>query len=187
MSEASKRTGELIGAYLEMMLGIFSLRLPAVQAVLQTHPSSFSINTSMPGIGIMFDGGDMTRVMQSPSAPALAIAVGQVSRMFVAAMWDTLTAQGKYPSIATEPEIQFLRHLRNACAHDGRFNFTELKHPAQWRGKQITMTEAGTIALPGFLADGDLMLLMLDIDERYFEGPGVTSFFEGKAKLSPAA
>ena len=178
MPEVNRRAGELVGAYLEMMLGVFSLRLPAVQAVLQGQPSSFSILSSFSGVGIQFDGGEMTRVMQAPDAPELRIAVGQVSRVFVAAIWDLFATQETYPSIANEPEIQFLRHVRNACAHDGRFNFTELKHAARWRDKQITMAAVGTIALPGFLADGDLVLLMLDIGEKYFGGPGAKSLFQ---------
>jgi hypothetical protein len=82
-SNASKRTGALVDAYLELMLGLFALRLPAVQAVLQTQPSNFAINSSLPGLAVLFDGDDMTRAMQSPNAPELRVAVGQTSRIFI--------------------------------------------------------------------------------------------------------
>lgn len=65
--------------------------------------------------------------------------------------------------------LQFFRHLRNACGHTGNWNFQELKHPAQWRDKRLMLEHIGQPVFGEFFKHGDLALLVLDIDKRYFE------------------
>jgi len=103
------------------------------------------------------------------SGPSIVTTIDQISAVFVAATWDTLTSHAHYDVIATNPDIQFLRHLRNACGHNGRWNFSELKHPAIWRDKELRMNHVGLVAFGGLLKHGDVMLLLTDIDMKYFE------------------
>ncbi len=97
--------------------------------------------------------------------------LNQISGMFVAAMWDTLVSHANYDKISTEPEVQFFRHLRNACGHDGRWNFSKLSHVAQWRDKELTEAHAGQVVFGGLLTQGDVVVLVTDIDKQYFERP----------------
>src|ERR1700761_8109026 len=43
------------------------------------------------------------------------------------------------PTVESLPEMEFFRHVRNACAHGNRFNFVgkEPRQPAIWRGLTI--------------------------------------------------
>jgi hypothetical protein len=76
---------------------------------------------------------------------------------------------------------EFLRHCRNAAAHDGRFTFRrdEPRRPAKWRGLEIvrglegrTLFHDGTN--PGFLGPGDTLHLLSDLEDRYFR-PGMAA------------
>lgn len=95
----------------------------------------------------------------------------QITSIFVAAMWDLLRSHANYESIATEPEIHFFRHLRNACGHDGRWNFSELKYEASWRDRSLSPDLIGEPVFGPVLNHGDPMLLFIDIDRKYFEQP----------------
>jgi hypothetical protein len=78
-------------------------------------------------------------------------------------------------SIHTHAPIwEFLRHVRNAAAHGGRFHFlgNEPSRPAVWRAKTIDRSLQGTpiFAAPvntGFLGTGDVLYLLADIDAQF--------------------
>ena len=52
---------------------------------------------------------------------------------------------------------------------DGQWNFAELKHPAEWRDKKLTMADHGKSAFDSYFKTGDVVLLFIDIDRKYFE------------------
>ena len=63
------------------------------------------------------------------------------------------------------PEVQFIRHARNASAHGNVFNLTkgEPRKPAIWRGIEITKELNGTTFLYKFLKAGDVLKLIDDV------------------------
>jgi hypothetical protein len=65
------------------------------------------------------------------------------------------------------PEIEFLRHLRNAASHGGKFKLEkdEPRKPANWRKIEITKALQGKELL-GFISPGDVILLIQDIDSK---------------------
>ena len=76
-----------------------------------------------------------------------------------------------------DPAWEFLRHVRNAAAHGGRFHLlgNEPTRPASWRGRNITRTLEGTPLFnapvaTAFLGIGDVLHLLADID-RDLLGP----------------
>ncbi len=83
-------------------------------------------------------------------------------------MWGVLQDTKTYSSISTQPMIQFFRHVRNACAHTGNFNFTKLQQPAKWRDKEITAAQFRQDLFPKFMMDGDVLLLVLDVNAQFF-------------------
>jgi hypothetical protein len=73
------------------------------------------------------------------------------------------------------PELEFLRHIRNAIAHGNRFNIkTELKKAAQFDSYTITKSLNGTKLLAdgtedGFLYAGDALALFDYLEARLSE------------------
>ncbi len=84
------------------------------------------------------------------------------------------------PHHTKDPLWQFLRHCRNAAAHNGHFTFYpsvlnssgNLKYPAKWRGFEILSSLQGqplffSPPTPGFLGAGDPFYLLWDIEQAY--------------------
>lgn len=158
----------LIHAFIEALTGIFALRLQPVQAAIRMHDPEMTVMSSYEGEHINLDAQSVVDEISS-NGPKLIITINQITAVFVSAMWDTLTSHANYDSIATKPEIQFFRHLRNACGHDGKWNYRELKHPAVWRDKELQLAHSGEAVFNGLLKHGDVVLLFIDIDKKYFE------------------
>lgn len=165
--DTRSRSQLLIGAYTECLVGVFALRLPGVAEIVRRDAPEMTVKTSYPGEDLNLHAANIVAAC-SKSGPEIHAAVEQVTCIFVAAMWDTLFSHTNYEAINTKPEVQFMRHLRHACAHNGRWNFTELKHPAVWRDKELKLEHSGTRAFGGLLNHGDPMLLFQDIDHAYF-------------------
>lgn len=72
--------------------------------------------------------------------------------------------QNSLPS-ELSPDFQFLRHVRNAIAHNGRFNIRSIKRPAIFDNYEITQELHGT-PLEDFLEAGDLLALLDHIERR---------------------
>lgn len=158
----------LVNAFIEALVGIFALRLPPVQTAVSTLAPVMTVLSSYEGQHCNLEAHRIVCEI-STFGPELQTTINQVTSAFVAAMWDTLTMHANYDLIATMPEIQFFRHLRNACGHDGNWNFTELKYPAVWRDKVLTQEHSGQKVFNGLLKHGDIVLLFKDIDLKYFE------------------
>lgn len=158
----------LLNAYIDALVGIFALRLPGVADIIRTHAPEMAVMSSYPGSALILQAQRVVDECKL-SGPELNTSVEQITVAFVAAMWDTLTAHANYDTIATEPEVQFFRHVRNACGHNGCWNFNELKHPARWRDKELTLSHSGKPVFQGVLKHGDVALLFIDIDKKYFE------------------
>jgi len=153
----------LAHAFTETLVGIFALRLPQVQHAVKTITPQMKVESSYEGPHCIIVSEIYT------SGPEIITTINQVTAVFVAGMWDLLTTHAHYELIAHEPDIQFFRHLRNACGHDGKWNFKELKRPAIWRDKELTLEHIGQEAFGGLLKHGDVWLLFIDIDMKYFE------------------
>lgn len=98
-----------------------------------------------------------------------------------------LSAWGKVMAYNLEfkPVLHFFRHIRNAAAHNGRFQFDkkaidvksgELKEKAQWNFFEIKSNMQGTKLLPNlkdennsFWDQGDLVEFLLDFENHYPE------------------
>jgi len=75
-----------------------------------------------------------------------------------------------------DPLWEFLRHCRNAVAHNGVFRFSnnEPKYNAEWRGIKIEKSMEGRSLMKdqngnGYLNLGDPIALLWDIEEGYPE------------------
>ncbi|WP_343112781.1 hypothetical protein [Mucilaginibacter sp.] len=97
--------------------------------------------------------------------------VGNLSlKMLAVFAFESLKTEPAYEIIKNNETINFLRHLRNAGAHGGNFNFyigTKFIEPGEvkWRNKKITKQMQGKVAFPDFITHGDLPHLLEDISK----------------------
>jgi hypothetical protein len=166
--DTRNRAHLLLGAYVDSLVGAFALHLPKVADIVRAHAPEMTVESSYSGEHVNLHAdvvvNDLVR-----SGPRMITLVDQITAAFVAGMWDTLKSHAHYDQIATNADIQFFKHLRNACGHDGRWNFPELRHRAAWRDKELGSEHSGSKVFGGLLKHGDVILLMTDIDSRYFE------------------
>jgi hypothetical protein len=177
ISDTRNMTQAITDAYFEALVGIFSLRLPEVKEIVLRAAPTVVVESSYHGQSLILDTAKILADAHL-SGPQIQQSVTQLNRVFVAAMWDTLTMHSNYNAIATKPEIQLFRHIRNACAHGGSFNFKSLPHPAYWRERFLTVAHHNTRVFPDFIKDGDLILLFADIGQNYFEDAAMPGHVE---------
>lgn len=157
-------------AYLELALGAITLRYPSVQEKLD-RASTLTIKSSYENQDVILRIGGILEEIRKQGwvgPKNLRTAFTELNRMFLISMWAVLQETQTYPSIATQPIIQFFRHVRNASAHGGKFNFASLQHRAEWRGKAITQSQMGQDLFPNFLMDGDVLLLVIDVNASFY-------------------
>ena len=99
-------TQAISDAYYEALVGIFSLRLPDVKEIVLRTAPTVVLKSSYPGQDILLDTNGILADL-STQGDQIRHSVTQLNRIFVAAMWDTLTVHENYEAIATKPEIQF--------------------------------------------------------------------------------
>ena len=92
-------------------------------------------------------------------------------RVFTVAAKDILWEDAEFQRFLQRPELLFLRHLRNASAHDNTFFWgngrqrtnTIQKLPVSWRGKVIEEKLEGFTLYMDFMKPGDIFFLLSDI------------------------
>lgn len=162
---------ETIDAYLKMILGIMTLRISQVQDFLIPNFPEASVKSSYKHEDLIIKVVDILNDFKKEGlkdVKSLQNSFRQVNRMFLLAMWDILCSHKTYDRIANEPEIQFFRHIRNGCAHNNKLNFASIDKSAKWRDKEITDSDKGKSVFPDMLKDGDPILLVIDINNKYF-------------------
>ena len=162
------RASQLVNAYIDALVGLFALQIEAVKKIVRSHAPEMTVMTSYDGEHVNLEARRVVDELRT-SGPEIVTAVEQTTSAFVTAMWDLLKSHAHYDRISTEPEIQFFRHLRNACGHDGRWNFSELNNPASWRDKHLALSDSGQTVFNRKLKHGDVVLLFIDIDRKYFQ------------------
>lgn len=166
-------TSKIVDAYLEMVYGAMTLRVPEVQKIMSQIAPEACVTSSYSHQqeSLIIKGKEILEKMSKEGLKninSLKNTFIQINSMFLTSMWDILTLHQNYNSIATEAEIQFFRHVRNGCAHNGRLNFSALRYPAKWRDKEISENMKGLPIFPNLLADGDPIILVLDINNKFF-------------------
>lgn len=78
----------------------------------------------------------------------------------------------------TSKTVEFLRHARNAAAHNGCWHLVngEPRRPAEWRGLVLSASDHGYALLklfdrPGSLELGDPVALLWDIEQEHSGAP----------------
>ena len=84
---------------------------------------------------------------------------------------DIIAEHPDFANAKNEELLRFLRHVRNAAAHDNRFYFGAGKQrdrtldglPVRWRTKTIDASLEGKQLFHNFLGAGDLLFLLSDV------------------------
>jgi hypothetical protein len=111
---------------------------------------------------------DLEQIREMTSHLTIATAVQQLCGMLVISAHAVATERvNQIPTIAASPEMEFFRHVRNACAHGNQFHFVgaEPRRCAAWRGLTLTRaTHQATPCIGHWLNAADLLLLLTDIE-----------------------
>ena len=160
-----------IDAYLEMILGIMALRVPEMQQFLISNTPEVSVESSYVNESLIIRVVDILSDFRKEGlkdVKSLQNSFRQVNSIFLLAMWDILCSHSNYDRICNQPEVQFFRHIRNGCAHDNKLNFSTIDKVAKWRDKEISDKDKNKNVFPDILRDGDPLLLVVDINNTYF-------------------
>jgi hypothetical protein len=92
-------------------------------------------------------------------------------RILTIAVKDIVWEETDFKNLLQTDPLQFLRHIRNACAHQNKFFFghgrerenTLKKLPVTWRSKVIDVSLENSPLFMSFMGPGDLFLLLSDI------------------------
>lgn len=106
-----------------------------------------------------------------PNTPVLSDTLINLYRIFVIAVKDLIWEHDDFLELKKSNELQFLRHIRNGCAHSNQFYWgkgkererTIKKFPISWRGKVIEEKLEGQKVFFNFFAPGDIFVLLADI------------------------
>ena len=182
-------TTEVVSTYIDMCFAITCVRHPGLHGELARVIPGVQISSSYVVNGRKQD-------LCIPTLPMIAAyrkeglvdvrslreCFTHVNSIFLVSMWAMLVETDKYGQIATEEVVQFFRHVRNGCSHGNEFNFKSLPHRPRWRDKELRMEHSGTRIFPDFLCDADPLLLVVDINNRFFPAidlPGLLEWAEG--------
>jgi hypothetical protein len=178
-------TTEHLDTYIELIFAMMCIRHPALHDQILKFVPGVGIASScivkgqkqdllIPSKGIIadFKKEGLTNVQSIKKSSY------QVNSMFLISMWAILSETSIFKDINKEPIVQFFRHVRNGCAHGNKFNFKHLEYPAEWRDKCIKQENTGKPVFPNILKDGDPILLLVDINNRYFKNVKLPGYIE---------
>ncbi|MFA5127219.1 MAG: hypothetical protein WC465_04475 [Patescibacteria group bacterium] len=171
---------KLLDSYADVITGIFYLRLPEAPLIAQKYKtlalkSSYSAEKKDTIINMINVVGAIQKEgFEAP--PTLRNSITQINRIFIIATHEMIFSKiDKLPQIKNSEIIQFLRHLRNGCAHENKFYFDKrvidsstkkLKLPAKWREKIIDTNLQEQQVLPNFMMDGDIYNFLFDLEKH---------------------
>jgi len=106
-----------------------------------------------------------------PGTPLFASTLANLCRVLTISAKDIIEEQPDFASVKSVELFQFLRHVRNAAAHENRFYFGVGKQrdrtltglPVTWRNKQVDAAVEGKQLFHGFLGAADLLFLLSDV------------------------
>ncbi|MEK7872236.1 MAG: hypothetical protein AAB502_00075 [Chloroflexota bacterium] len=121
---------------------------------------------------------DLARELSGKSMAEVTKYVRPVLVDLVVGAWAALQRDAKVDAKHPSPAVQFMRHVRNGCAHDNRILIRD-KDPirvAEWRGVRLTKGDNGKLVLYQLLNVADVFHLVNDVFWELFpEQPGTPS------------
>lgn len=162
---------EVVGTYAVAACGLMFYR-PSTVEILKGIPQSMATMESSKEGDIGFDVGDIishvrggaqTRdhsIYNTALASTLAISASlTLKEQLGETKWLRLRE--------SSPSAEYLRHLRNACAHGGRWHFerAEPRRLAEWRGNTLSKEMHRSPVWDLQFTRGDLLVLLWDVEQ----------------------
>lgn len=119
----------------------------------------------------------------APGTPLFASTLANLCRVTTISVKDIIWEHPDFSVARNEEMLQFLRHIRNAAAHENRFFFGVGKQrgnvlaglPIRWRDKTIDATLEGERLFHDFLGVGDLLFLLRDVSALAVRSTGAVT------------
>jgi len=174
-SDISRRAGELKDLYLGLMTALPAVLHPSLP-LLRVYSEAFGQPADAPIVVARKDGTPhstkpLVEVLRRASAlrgevmsnDLMAIGALQGATR-IGDMIDQVSARD-----SSSPLLEFARHLRNASAHGDRWHFQhgEPRHPAALRGRILDASLDGSKVMFEWLAPGDYLDFLDDIETRF--------------------
>jgi hypothetical protein len=166
----------LLDAFRNVIASLTWLKVSAEEAkkFFKSYPYTIELPCSVPGQAIKVDKSIFELVKRegfNQETPLYTQTLISFYRVFTIAVKDIIWKEKDFKELLQKDELQFLRHLRNASAHNNNFYWGEgaerketiSKLPVSWRGKKIEITLENTPAYMDFMKPGDIFLLLSDI------------------------
>jgi hypothetical protein len=107
----------------------------------------------------------------APGTPLFASTLGNLCRVTVISVKDIISEHPDFAAARDDELFKFLRHVRNAAAHENRFYFgtgtqrerTLAGLSVRWRNKTIEAPLEKSRLFHDFLGAGDLLFLLSDV------------------------
>lgn len=157
----------MVSAFISAIVGIESVVHPA-------NPMGF-----LPGQVVTLEGKVHPELRIEPFAVHKQWVLGHASPVTLSISLVSMLTNTAYEAVKERndrsPEFEFFRHLRNACSHMNKFNFSQKEpaRPAHWRGKTIDHTQKGRdnplfgrVCFTEFVGIGDTIALLWDIEQN---------------------
>lgn len=171
-----KSFDDLLDTFRNVISSLTWLKVSVVDAqnFYQGYPYIIELDCSVAPQKIKVDKSILRQIekegLNAPT-PMYSQAVINFYRVFTIAVKDIIWEEPDFKPFLKTPELEFLRHLRNACAHDNEFFWGNGKQrldtierlPVSWRGKTIITETEGTNLYMDFMKPGDIFLLLSDI------------------------
>jgi hypothetical protein len=107
----------------------------------------------------------------NPDTPMFASTLGNLCRVVTISVKDIIWEHPHFSHALQHETLQFIRHIRNAAAHDNSFYFGAGKQkertlaglPVSWRGKTVDVSFENSRLYLDFMGAGDLLFLLRDV------------------------
>lgn len=171
-----KSFGGLLDTFRNVIASMTWLKVSVGQAenFFKEYPYIITLSCSVTDKEIKLDKSILSLIKEegfNRQAPLYSKTLVNFYRIFTIAAKDIIWEESDFSSLLDRPELQFLRHARNASAHNNEFYWgagrqradTINKLPVVWRGKEINKNMEGAPLYMDFVKPGDLFLLLSDI------------------------
>lgn len=168
--------GGLLDSFRNVIASLTWLKVSSGQAIsfFSSYPYVIELSCTVSEQLIKIDKSILTLIHNegfNQMTPLYSSTLIDFYRVLTIAIKDIVWEEKDYQALRQSAPLQFLRHIRNASAHQNSFFFghgnerieTLKKLPVFWRNKVIEEPVEGSPLYMDFMGPGDLFLLLHDI------------------------
>jgi len=168
----------LLSSFQNIIVGITWLKatIKSSKAYHKKWPYIITLPCSVTDEEVKIDKSILTKIEKegyNKATPLYTRTLISAYRMFTISVNDIVWEESDFSAFHDCEQLQFLRHIRNASAHNNKFYWgkgqqrknTLSKLPVSWNGKIINKELENELLYMDFLKPGDLFILLSDISK----------------------